>query len=62
MSNFGDAWQRPTKDGFADNLQGLLKKEKPLKPRIDSAVKGLNQPISKLSKTANQLSEKEKII
>ena len=59
MSNFGDTWQRPPKDGFAESLQGLLKKEKPLKPRIDGAVKGLNQPISKLNKTANQLSEKE---
>ncbi len=60
MSNFGQAWQRTPKEGFAENLQGMLKKEPPLKPRIDSAVKGLNQPISKLNKTSHQLSEKEK--
>lgn len=60
MSDFGSTWQRAPKDGFAEQVQGVFKKNAPLKPRIDNAVKGLNRPISKLDKTSNDLSQKEK--
>lgn len=59
MSNFGQAWQRPPSEGISDHLQGLIKKEQPLKPRVEGAIKGLNRPISKLDNTSHQLSEKE---
>ena len=59
MSNFGQSWQRPPSSGVSDRLQGLIKKDPPLKPRIEGAIKGLNRPISKLNNTSNQLSSKE---
>ena len=59
MSNFGHAWQRLPSEGVSERIQGLIKKEVPLKPRVDGAIRGLNRPISKLDSTKNQLSEKE---
>lgn len=59
MSNFGQAWQRPPTQGVSEKLQGLVKKEKPLKPRVESTIRGLNSPISKLDSTSKQLSKKE---
>ncbi len=60
MSNFGQAWQRQPIEGFSERLQGLVKKDPPLKPRVEGTIRGLNRPISKLDSTTNQLSEKEK--
>lgn len=59
MSNFGQAWQRQPSQGISDHLQGLIKKEQPLKPKVEGAIKDLNRPISKLDNTSHQLSEKE---
>ncbi len=59
MSNFGHAWQRPPTQSVSEHLQGLVKKEQPLKPRVESTIRGLNRPISKLESTKNQLSKKE---
>lgn len=60
MSNFGQAWQRQPTEGISERLQGLVKKEPPLKPRVEGTIRGLNRPISKLDSTSNQLSDKEK--
>ena len=62
MSNFGQSWQRQPSSGVSDRIQGLIKKEQPLKPRIEGAIKGLNKPISKLNNTSNQLSSKEQAL
>ncbi len=62
MSNFGHAWQRPPTQSASEHLQGLIKKEQPLKPRVESTIRGLNRPISKLEGTKNQLSKKEQNI
>jgi len=59
MSNFGQSWQRQPSQGVSEHLQGLMKKEQPLKPRVEGAIKGLNSPISKLDSTSKQISEKE---
>ncbi len=59
MSNFGQSWQRQPSQGVSEHLQGLMKKEHPLKPRVEGAIKGLNSPISKLDSTSKQLSKKE---
>ncbi len=59
MSNFGQSWQRQPKQGISEQFQGLIKKEQPLKPKVEGAIKGLNRPISKLDNTSNHLSEKE---
>ena len=60
MANFGDTWQRPPSQSISEQLQGMIKKEPPLKPRIDGTIRQLNRPISKLGNTTNQLSGKEK--
>jgi division protein CdvB (Snf7/Vps24/ESCRT-III family) len=62
MANFGQDWQRRPTPGVSERFQGLVKKEPPLKPQVESTIKGLNKPISKLDSTASQLSEKEQKI
>ncbi len=62
MSNFGQDWQRQSTSGVSEKFQGLMKKEQPLKPRVENTIKGLNSPISKLNNTSKQLSEKEQKI
>ena len=62
MTNFGQSWQKQPSSGVSDRLQGLIKKDAPLKPRIDGAIKSMNQPISKLNNTSNQLSKKEQTL
>jgi division protein CdvB (Snf7/Vps24/ESCRT-III family) len=59
MTNFGKDWQRPPTSSTSERLQGLVKKEQPLKPRVENTIKGLNKPISKLTSTSKQLSQKE---
>jgi len=62
MTNFGQGWNKQSNNGISEKFQGLVKKEQPLKPRIENTIKGLNSPISKLNRTSNQLSEKEQKI
>jgi division protein CdvB (Snf7/Vps24/ESCRT-III family) len=62
MTNFGEGWNKQSNSGISEKFQGLVKKEQPLKPRIENTIKGLNSPISKLNRTSNQLSEKEQKI
>ena len=62
MSNFGQGWQKQSNSGISEKFQGLVKKDQPLKPRVENTIKGLNSPISKLNNTSKQLSEKEQKI
>jgi division protein CdvB (Snf7/Vps24/ESCRT-III family) len=62
MSNFGQSWQRKPSQGISEHIQGMIKKEQPLKPRVEGAIKRLNKPISKLDSTSKQLSQKEQKI
>lgn len=62
MTNFGKDWQRQSTSSNFERFQGLLKKDQPLKPKIESTIRGLNTPISKLNNTSKQLSEKEQKI
>jgi division protein CdvB (Snf7/Vps24/ESCRT-III family) len=62
MTNFGEGWNKQSNSGISEKFQGLVKKEQPLKPRIENTIKELNNPISKLNRTSNQLSEKEQKI
>ena len=59
MTNFGHTWYRPTSDGLGDKISNIFKKEAPLKPRVERALRGLNKPISKLDNTSNQLNQKD---
>ncbi len=62
MTNFGKDWQKRPTHGVSERFQGLVKKEQPLKPKVENTIKGLNSPISKLNNTSKQLSEKEQKI
>ncbi len=62
MPNFGKDWQRQSTSSNFERFQGLIRKEQPLKPRVENTIKGLNNPISKLNNTSKQLSEKEQKI
>jgi len=62
MTNFGKDWQRSHTHSVSEKFQGLVKKEQPLKPRVENTIKGLTSPISKLNNTSKQLSEKEQKI
>ena len=62
MSNFGKDWQRQSTSSNLERFQGLMKKNQPLKPRVESTIRELNIPISKLANTSKQLSEKEQKI
>ncbi len=62
MSNFGKDWQEQSTSSNLERFQGLMKKNQPLKPKVESTIKGLNRPISKLDNTSKQLSEKEQKI
>jgi len=62
MSNLGKDWQRQSTSSNLELFQGLMKKNQPLKARVESTIRGLNRPISKLDNTSKQLSEKEQKI
>ena len=62
MTNFGKDWQRPSTSSVSEHLQSLIKKEQSLKPRVENTIKGLNKPISKLTSTSKQLSQKEQTL
>ncbi|MCH7967223.1 MAG: Snf7 family protein [Thaumarchaeota archaeon] len=62
MSNFGKDWQRQPTSSNLERFQGFMKKNQPLKPKVESTIRGLNRPISKLDSTSKQLSEKEQKI
>ena len=59
MASFGQAWNSPPSDSKTSQISGMFKKEAPLKPRIEQAIRGLNRPISKLDSTSNQLNQKD---
>ena len=59
MANFGQAWNRPASEGKVSQISGIFKKEPPLRPQVEGAIKSLNRPISKLDNTSNQLNEKD---
>ncbi|WP_316504568.1 Snf7 family protein [Nitrosopumilus sp.] len=59
MASFGQAWNRPPSDGFADRISGVFKQKAPLKLRVDNAIRGMNRPISKLDNTSKQLTQKD---
>lgn len=59
MPNFQDNWNRAPKPGFNEQIHGMIKKEPPLKPRIQQSVGKLNQTISKIDYMHKKLQEKD---
>ena len=59
MPAFQDKWNQSYKQGFGDQIHGMLKKEPPLKPRIQQTVGKLSQTISKIDYMHKKLEEKD---
>lgn len=59
MANFGQTWNKPPSEGISSQISDMFKKEPPLKPRVEQAIRGLNKPISKLDNTSKQLNQKD---
>lgn len=59
MASFGQTWSRPPSESITSQISGVFKKEPPLKPRVEHAIRGLNRPISKLDNTSSQLNQKD---
>jgi division protein CdvB (Snf7/Vps24/ESCRT-III family) len=59
MAGFEQTWKKVPSDGISSQISNVFKKEPPLKPRVERAIKGLNRPISKLDSTSSQLSQKD---
>ena len=59
MANFGQTWNRSQSEGISSQISDMFKKEPPLKPRVEQAIRGLNKPISKLDSTSKQLTQKD---
>jgi len=59
MPTFQDNWNKPSKPGFNEQIHGMIKKEPPLKPRIQQSVGRLGQTISKIDHMHKKLQEKD---
>lgn len=59
MPAFQDKWNQSTKSGFGDQFHHMIKKEPPLKPRIQQSVGKLSQTISKIDHMHKKLEEKD---
>ncbi|MDH3657097.1 MAG: Snf7 family protein [Nitrosopumilus sp.] len=59
MTSFEQTWKRAPSDGISTQISNVFKKEPPLKPRVEYAIRGLNRPISKLDNTSNHLNQKD---
>jgi len=59
MPTFQDNWNKSPKPGFNEQIHGMIKKEPPLKPRIQQSVGKLGQTISKIDQMHKNLQEKD---
>jgi len=56
---FEDNWNRAPKPGLGEQIQGAIKKEPPLKPRVKKSVGKLGQTISRIDYMHTKLKEKD---
>jgi len=59
MANFEQNWAPKPTVSITEKIGSSIKKEGPLKPRVEGATRTLNQPISKLDSMAHKLAEKD---
>ncbi len=59
MPTFQDSWSKNPKSGFNEQIHGMIRKEPPLKPRIQQSVGKISQTISKISHMHKKLQEKD---
>lgn len=57
MASFDQTWTRNPSDGILSQISNVFKRQSPLKPRVEHAIRGLNRPISKLDNTSKQLNQ-----
>ncbi|MCV0367306.1 MAG: Snf7 family protein [Nitrosopumilus sp.] len=62
MTTFQDNWNKPPTVGLNQHILNTVKKEPPLKPRMQQSVGKLNQTISKMDYMFKKLQEKDKKI
>lgn len=62
MPTFQDNWNKASTVGLNQHILNTVKKEPPLKPRIQQSVGKLNQTISKMDYMFKKLQEKDKKI
>lgn len=59
MPAFQDNWNKSSNPGFNEQIHGMIKKEPPLKPRIQQSVGKLSKTISKIDYMHKKLQEKD---
>ena len=59
MPTFQENWNRVPKPGLNEQIHGMIKKEPPLKPRIQQSVGNLGKTISKIDYMHRKLQEKD---
>lgn len=59
MPTFQENWNSTPKAGFGEQIHGIIKKEPPLKPRIQHSVSKLGQVVSKIDYMHKKLQEKD---
>jgi len=62
MNFFGKSWDKSLVKSNKDKLRDTIQKEGPLKPKIDSALRQIGIPISKLDSMAVKLQQKDDYI
>lgn len=59
VTSLESSWTQRNTPGISEKIGGVIKKETPLKPRVEGATRQLNTPISKLDFVSKQLDQKE---
>ncbi|EIJ66105.1 SNF7 family protein [Candidatus Nitrosopumilus salaria BD31] len=59
MPTFQDNWDKTQKPRLNNQIHGMIKKESPLKPRIQQSIGKLNQTFSKIDHMHKKLQEKD---
>lgn len=59
MPSFQEKWNRAPKQGLNEQIHGMIKKEPPLKPRIQQSIGKIGQTISRVDYMIKKLQEKD---
>ena len=62
MSEFGKKWREPDDEGFRSRLGGWLRSNEPLKPKVETASRGLQSYIALLDSSSRRLRERDAAI
>ena len=62
MTSFQNKWSKPPSSGITEKITEAVKPKGPLKPRVETAIKRLQQQISKLDNMLSKLKERDEKI